>query len=183
MSPELRDWQLRDRFLEMHSRWFSLIGEHLEDTEGRVLEYWRVEKADSVIILPIQGDRILLPQPSYRPGIGKVTLDFPGGRVPPDATPETAALTTLERELGIDANYVTRLISLNEEAWAVNSSFSNQKLYGFVALISDDLPGLKELIAARYPATGIGVLDLLQKLDCLQCRAVLQTWWLTRSLF
>ena len=66
-------WQVQDRFLEINSRWLTLIGEHLQDDRGEVLEYWRIEKADSVIVLPIQRDRILMPKPSYRAGIGQIT--------------------------------------------------------------------------------------------------------------
>jgi hypothetical protein len=77
-------WQVQDRFLELHSRWVTLIAEHWQDAQGQRLEYWRIEKADSVIVLPIQKDalaqpQILLPPASYRPGVGRVTLDFPGG--------------------------------------------------------------------------------------------------------
>ncbi|WP_228040136.1 hypothetical protein [Nodosilinea sp. LEGE 07088] len=43
-----------------------------------MLEYWRVEKADSVIILPLQNQRLILPPHTYRPGMGKLTLDFQG---------------------------------------------------------------------------------------------------------
>jgi len=64
-------WKVQDRFLEINSRWLNLIGEHLQDDHGEVLEYWRIEKADSVIVLPIQSDRILIPKPSYRAGIGR----------------------------------------------------------------------------------------------------------------
>jgi len=49
--------RILNRFVEMRSRWLTVIGENLEDDQGQILEYWRVEKADSVIILPIQGDR------------------------------------------------------------------------------------------------------------------------------
>jgi hypothetical protein len=79
-NPE-NSWQVCDRFLALHSRWMTLIGEHLQAPWGQILEHWRIEKADSVIVLPIQGDSILLPSPNYRPGIGQTTLDFPGGRV------------------------------------------------------------------------------------------------------
>jgi hypothetical protein len=49
-------WRIQDRFLELHSRWMTLIGEHLQDHRGEILKYWRIEKADSVIVLPIQTD-------------------------------------------------------------------------------------------------------------------------------
>ncbi len=86
-------WQIQDCFLEFHSRWLTLIGEHWLDTQGQALEYWRIEKTDSVIVLPIQVDdlaqpHILLPPASFRPGVGQVTLDFPGGRRLTEQTPE-----------------------------------------------------------------------------------------------
>lgn len=170
-----RSWPVNDRFLELRSRWMTLIGEHLQDDRGQLLEYWRVEKADSVIVLPVQNSMILLPAPSYRPGLGQITLDFPGGRISEGQDHREAALMTLKRELGIEATAVTRLTPLNSEGWAVNSSFSNQKLYGFTADI-DGGPSTSELLT--YPANSIGVSDLLKSLTCLQCRAVLLEWWL-----
>ncbi len=169
-------WQVQDRFLEIHSRWMSLIGEHLQDPQGQILEYWRIEKADSAIVLPIQGDRILLPSASYRPGVGKITLDFPGGRVSEGQNPELAAIATLKRELGIEAAAIAQLIPLNTEGWLVNSSFSNQKLYGFVAQIKDITKLVPELVAVTYALTSDGVQNLLEKITCLQCRAVLLEW-------
>jgi hypothetical protein len=117
-------WQVQDRFLEINSRWLTLIGEHLQDDRGEVLEYWRIEKADSVIVLPIQSDRILMPKPSYRAGIGQITLDLSGGRVPTGESPQIAAIATLKRELGIEASAIAQLIPLNNEGWAVNSSLA-----------------------------------------------------------
>ncbi|MBE9182350.1 NUDIX domain-containing protein [Oculatella sp. LEGE 06141] len=174
-------WQVRDRFLEMHSRWMTLIGEDLQDQQGEILEYWRIEKADSVIVLPIQNDQFLLPLPSYRPGVGQVILDFPGGRVPETQTPEQAAIAILKRELGIEATSVTQLLPLNKEGWAVNSSFSNQSLYGFVAHLNnvENIKQYSEQGFITYPVTPLGVQDLLQRFTCLQCRAVLLEWWLT----
>ncbi|PSB17289.1 NUDIX domain-containing protein [Phormidesmis priestleyi ULC007] len=170
-------WQVHDRFLELHSRWMTLIGEHLQDHQGEILAYWRIEKADSVIVLPIQDGQILLPPPSYRPGVGQVTLDFPGGRVSEGQTLAQAAIATLKRELGIEAANITQLIPLNTQGWAVNSSFSNQKLYGFVAHI-DNTKLRSELVAVTYSVTLAEVQDLLQNLTCVQCRAVFLEWWL-----
>lgn len=167
-------WTVSDRFLELHSRWLTLIGEHLQDDRGQILEYWRVEKADSVIVLPIHLDRLLLPQPIYRPGIGQPTLDFPGGRIAAGQSVEQAAITTLQRELGIEATEISQVIGLNPEGWAVNSSFSNQRLFGIVASIVASAPLPPDVIT--YPATEEGVNLLLEILTCLQCRAVLLQW-------
>lgn len=173
-------WQVNDRFLELRSRWFTLIGEHLQDHRGQILEYWRVEKDDSVIILPISNHQILLPPPSYRPGLGQVTLDLPGGRVPSGTDPREAALTTLTRELGVKSGSIADLTPLNNEGWPVNSSFSNQKLHAFTARI----PVLEtplESVILKYSSDPAGVRDLLRDLTCLQCRAVLLEWWLGRD--
>ncbi|TRV46422.1 MAG: NUDIX hydrolase [Microcystis panniformis Mp_MB_F_20051200_S9] len=177
-QPSGQPWPVNDRFLELRSQWMTLIGEHLQDDRGQLLEYWRVEKADSVIVLPIQNSMIRLPDPSYRPGLGQTTLDFPGGRISEGQDHHEAALMTLKRELGIEATAVTRLTPLNSTGWSVNSSFSNQKLYGFIADIDG---GLSTSEVLTYPANSIGVSDLLKSLTCLQCRSVLLEWWLNQT--
>jgi hypothetical protein len=164
-----------DQFLEIHSRWITLIGEHLEDTDGKILEYWRVEKADSLIVLPIQNQQLLLPPPMYRPGIGRGTWDFPGGRVPAGREHTAVATKILQRELGIEDSTITQLTPLNTEGWPVNSSFSNQCLYGFVAQLNSEIR--PNTLGRTYPATPEGIEELLQILTCLQCRTVLLAWW------
>jgi hypothetical protein len=173
MQPDT-GWTVSDRFVELHCRWLTLIGEHLQDHQGQVLEYWRIEKANSVIVLPIQADRLLIPTPSYRPGVGLVTLDFPGGRIAAEQSVEQAAIAALQRELGIDATAINQLIPLNMAGWAVNSSFSNQRLYGMVAHIAVSTQLASNI--TTYPIAQDGVNQLLQTLTCLQCRAVLLEW-------
>ena len=85
-------------------------------------------------------------------------------------------ISTLRRELGIEASAITQLIPLNTEGWAVNSSFSNQKLYGFVAYIEKMTKLSYELVAVTYPLTSEGVQKLLEEITCLQCRTVLLEW-------
>lgn len=171
------DWQSLERFVEIRSPWLTLIGEKLQDEQQQILDYWRVEKADSVVIIAMQKNRFLLPKPSYRPGLGRATLDFPGGRVLPEQTTVDAVSQILRRELGIEESDVTSLNPLNQTGWAINSSFSNQKLYGFVAEISSETTvNPEKLTPTTYPTTAIGVNNLLRDLTCLQCRAVLLEW-------
>ncbi|HAT13887.1 MAG TPA: NUDIX hydrolase, partial [Microcoleaceae bacterium UBA11344] len=68
-ATKTSQWKTLDRLVEINSHWVKLIAEHLENTEGKVIEYWRVERADSVVILTIQNDKLLFPVPMYRPGI------------------------------------------------------------------------------------------------------------------
>ena len=169
-------WRTLERFLELNTRWLSLIGEKLENNRQEILDYWRVEKADSVVIITIQNNQIILPNSSYRPGVKQVTLDFPGGRVNQGLSPKNAALETLRRELGINEFDLVSLNPLNQVGWAINSSFSNQKLYGFVAEISPQIIVNSKQIEKIYPKTSEGINNLLKDLKCLQCRAVLQEW-------
>ncbi len=174
-SPD--DWQTLERFVEIRSSWLTLIGEKLQDEQQRILDYWRVEKADSVVIVTIQSDRFLLPKPAYRPGVGKTTLDFPGGRVLPKQTTVEAAQIILQRELGIKESDIISLKPLNQTGWAINSSFSNQKLFGLVAEIdSQTVVNPEKLTSITYLNTASGINNLLQDLTCLQCRAVLLEW-------
>jgi len=166
-------WQILDRFVEIRSPWVTFIGEHLQDDTGKILDYWRVEKEDSVIIIPIQNQQFLFPIPMYRPGVGEKTLDFPGGRVPTGKTPLEVAPIILKRELGITENAIECLSPINKEGWAINSSFSNQKLYGFVTKISQDFAMNPELLGTMYRTSQDGISTLLNKLTCLQCRSLL----------
>ena len=163
----------RDRFANLSTPWFTLIGEHIQ-ADDKVLDYWRIEKADSVIVLPVQANQLLLPPAVYRPGIGSETLDFPGGRCPKEQAPAEAAQQILARELGIDVGATQSLMALNEQGWAINSSFSNQRLYGFVAQLHSG-PVPKQDRAYAIDRTGIA--RLLLELTCLQCRMVLLEWW------
>lgn len=170
-------WKTHDRLVTVDSPWVKLICDRLEDNTGKHLDYWRVEKADSAIVLPLQGDRLLLPKPTYRPGIGRETLDFPGGRVPDKQTPEKAIASILDRELGILPAAIQKLTPINTEGWLVNSSFSNQKLYGFVANINPDAVIDSELLGSTHSTTPQEIRSLLQQLICLQCRALLLEWY------
>lgn len=76
-----QDWQVCNRILELRSQWLTLFSEHWQTGQGQQLEYWRVEKADSVIVLPVLNQQLILAPPMYRPGVQTQTLDFPGGRV------------------------------------------------------------------------------------------------------
>ena len=169
-------WKILDRIVEINSHWVKLIAEHLENTEGQILEYWRVERADSVIVLTIQDNNLLFPAPMYRPGIGETMLDFPGGRVPAGETPAATVPSIIKKELGVTEDAIARIQPINAIGWAINSSFSNQKLYGFVAQLHPTARVNPERIGAQYLARPEGIHELLKALTCLQCRALLLEW-------
>lgn len=171
-----QNWKILNSLVRISSGWVTLIGERLEDNQGQVVDYWRVEKADSVVIVTLQGENLILPVPQYRPGVQSVTLDFPGGRVSQEGSPLEAVPKILERELGIGEQGILKVQLLNEKGWLINSSFSNQRLYGCVAQIDPKITIESDRLGAVYPHTPEGVHQLDQDLICLQCRAVLQEW-------
>ena len=157
-------------------KWVTLVGERWLCDKGKELEYWRVEKADSVIVLPIQSERIFCVKPTFRPGVRRCTLDLPGGRLPDGKQPRDVVPFLLERELGVPERAIRSAVALNTQKWIVNSSFSNQGLWGFVAEIDDAFPIPGTYLGASEKVDEPGLTALLDKLDCLQCRAVVFEW-------
>lgn len=171
-------WTRTGSIVTISSPWLTIYGERWLDERGRALDYWRVEKAHSVVVLPVRAGQIILPPPQFRPGVGRATLDLPGGRLPEGASVAAAAAAILERELGLAPADITALAPLNEQGWIVNSSFSSQLLYGVVATLAEDAPLAPERAHRAVPCTPAGVAALLRELECLQCRAVLQDYLL-----
>jgi hypothetical protein len=158
--------------MDLQTPWLRLVGERLQTSEQQTVDYWRAEKADSAIVLPIWREQIVLPPAVYRPGLGQATLDLPGGRVAAGQDPADAAQAILQRELGVEAAGIVTLERLNTEGWPVNSSFSNQRLFGFQATLTDtDYPFPPG--SQSFPFTPDGLRQLLQQIACLQCRAVI----------
>jgi hypothetical protein len=170
-------WKLTDEFVRLGSKWVTLIGERWLSDKGRELEYWRVEKVDSVIVLPIQAGRIFCGKPSFRVGIHRSTLDFPGGRLPEGMLPENVVPVILENELAIPSAAIRNALALNHAKWNVNSSFSNQGLWGFVVEIDEAFTIPESHVGTSVMANDNGISELLSQLDCLQCRTVLLEWW------
>lgn len=174
------DWICERPIVTIDSPWVKLLAERWIDDQGQVLDYWRVEKAHSVIVLPLHQGKLLLPPPQFRPGVGYATLDFPGGRLPAGMTPVEVAPRLLQKELGVAPDALASVTPLNETGWIINSSFSNQLLYGVIATLHAAAEVNPALLAEVVPCDRQGITYLLQKLDCLQCRAVLQEFYLQK---
>ena len=79
-GKEDEHWDLVESFVRVGSRWVTLIGERWRCDKGKILEYWRVEKADSVIVLPLQGKHISARKTTSAGG-GATNLGFSGWKV------------------------------------------------------------------------------------------------------
>ncbi len=170
------NWVKLAELVRIDSPWVSLIAERWHAADEEVIDYWRAERADSVIVLPLQNGAIHCAPPMFRPGIGRATLDLPGGRLRVGAEPAEMVPDLLNRELGVLPAAICELVPLNDHKWLVNSSFSNQGLWAFTAEIDAGFPIPPERKGATVKADIAGIDELLDRLDCLQCRAVLLEW-------
>lgn len=192
----LQYWETIGTITTISSPWLTIYCERLlrhnnnnsddddDDNAQELLDYWRVETEHSAVIVTMQGNEFVLPKPQYRPGVGCVTLDFPGGRIPAKVTTvadmQAAVVPQIvQRELGIgdddENNFIQDVWSVSgPSGWIINSSFSNQRLYGFVVVLRDDVE-LHNVHERRYNPTNRADMEALMKKDllCLQCRHVL----------
>ena len=173
---KLKKWKVISQFTKIDSPWLTLFGENLETNKHETLEYWRVEKPNGIIAITIQNNKIILPKLMYRPGVGKYTLDFCGGRFD-NKNIDSSATEIVKRELGIDDKTpLTKIERINKKPWQVDSSFTNVYIFGLVAYIKPDVVIKNESIHSSYDLTNQGINKLLDKLTCLQCRAMLLEW-------
>lgn len=156
-----------DRTVIASSKWVTFYKDRIVSNGGYDLEYWCVERSDSVIVLVRQGNVFLLPDMQYRPGIDRQTLDFPGGRID-EKSPEEAALLTVSREFQLERSLLPAPKLITPKPLFVDSAFSDQKVYGFYLELPEKLP---VPMAHRYTSE-----VLLSELGCLQCKAILLEW-------
>lgn len=173
-------WKFLNPIATFTTPWLTLIGERLLDEQGKALDYWRIETDDSVIVIPVQGETLIIAGPYYRHGIQQETLDFPGGRRSKKTPLNEAALGIIERELGIDKKDVISIDAINTQGWPVNSSFSNQLLYGFAARLDPEALFAPEFNVEKVPLKNVK--GMLERLDCLQCRSVLLEWMFQNNM-
>jgi len=159
----MTDWKRLSECVRVASQWVTLVGERWLCDKGQELEYWRVEKADSVIVLPRPGICSVLRRPFGPASVEPRWISRAAGCRPArrrgTPSPKEVVPFLLQRELGV-----------------VPEAFSNQGLWAFVAEIDEAFAIPQDMIGVKAPADAAGVAALLSQLDCLQCRAVLREW-------
>lgn len=172
----MTDWTRPSEFVRVASEWVPLVGERWLCDKGKGLEYRQVEREDSVILLPVQADHVLGGAPTFRPGVGRATLDFPSCGLPQGRTRDDIVPILLAWELAITANAITRIDPLNSKKSNINSFLSSQGLWAFVAEIEESFSSPEGLIGARAKTDSAGLAQLKGNLDRLQCRSALLEW-------
>ena len=181
-------WTYMSEIARIQSPWITIVAEHFQNEKHVPIDYWRIERPDSVIVIVLHNEMLLFPKAQYRPGINETTLDFCGGRVPPgmEGDPVRAVPGIVERELGFhmkqeeeNIKYEVTSLNTNCDGWPVDSSVSSQRLFGFLVNIRDDVEldekSLHERKVNVNNATDVSLL-FSQDLKCLQCRSLLMEW-------
>lgn len=141
--------------------------------DGRkVPEYYIVSRQDSAVCVCRVGDSFLLVR-QYRPGIRKVTVCHPGGRLEgSDVSPTKGALRELFEETGLRARNVRRLGS-----FAQIPAVETGRVHLFVVECEPDsvaepcFDATEAISTLVVKADGLGTLISSGKMDCLACVA------------
>jgi ADP-ribose pyrophosphatase len=127
MSP--KPWKVLSSRVNDSFRIFNLrIDRALSPRTDRAHDFYILESADWVNVIPIttQDEIILIRQ--YRHGTRDVTLEIPGGIVEPEDTPKDAARRELLEETGFKEEEMVLLGSVNP-----NPAFLTNRCYTYVA--------------------------------------------------
>ncbi len=170
-------YTVEKKIIEINTNWVKIVGEQVWDKKkGQFLDYWRIEKDNSLIVIPLFKNQFVLPDLVYRHAINRSTYDFPGGRIPHGSDIQLETIKILKREIGISQDNIHDIKQLNSEGWPINSAFSNQELFCTVATMSESI-NVRELKNIElFPCSKKGIMGLRKKLLCLQCRAALLEW-------
>ena len=71
-----KPWKCIERITTISSQWVTVYLERWKDSNDKALDYWRAERPDSVIVIPIHRERILLARSTYRVGVGDDLLSI-----------------------------------------------------------------------------------------------------------
>ncbi|MEB3774519.1 MAG: NUDIX hydrolase [Desulfurococcales archaeon] len=113
--------------VECRGRRVSFQASVEELPNGRRVLVDRVRFPDSVAVLPVDGDRVLLVK-QYRPAIGEWTLEAPAGTIKEGEAPEEAARRELAEEAGMDAG---ELVKVGEGY--VSPGYSTEYMHLYIA--------------------------------------------------
>ncbi len=119
----MRPWRRTGNRTVHRDRWVHLRAEAWETGAGAVLDPWyMLDWADWVNVVALTPDGRLVLVRQFRPGLGGMTLELPGGIVEPgEADPVAAARREFTEETGYDAPAFRLVATLrNDPAHAGN---------------------------------------------------------------
>jgi 8-oxo-dGTP pyrophosphatase MutT (NUDIX family) len=126
---KLKPWTLISTLKNSSFRIFDLrIDRARSPRTDEVHEFYILESADWVNVIPLTPDHRIVLIRQYRHGIGDITLEIPGGIVEHGDTPEEAARRELREETGFCETEMVPLGHVHP-----NPAFLNNRCHTFVA--------------------------------------------------
>jgi ADP-ribose pyrophosphatase len=125
-----KHWERLSSFLDKSYRVFGLRTDRARSPRtGRVHDFFIMETAPWVNIIPVTADEQVVLVRQYRHGTRDVTLEIPGGLVEQQDTPEEAARRELREETGYESDEWILLGSVHP-----NPAIQNNLCYTYLAL-------------------------------------------------
>lgn len=180
-------WQTIDQSIVFDTPWFKIRKQRMVAPSGKELDYYIHDTNDSVICVCISDGNKLLIERQYRPPVGRISVDYPAGRMEQDdATTESAMRRELQEETGFTARTIQKLGVIDKEP-----AFSTSRMHVFLAqgsIDSDATPEETEQIEIEFVSPK-EILDLIAtgKMGCAFCvsatfMAFRQLGWLELKL-
>lgn len=162
-------WTERGREVVFETPYFAIERRQLRPPGGAELDYFVHDAPDSALCVCVNDHREVLLEWQYRPAIGRVSVDYPAGRIEPDdANPAAAVLRELEEETGYRASSVRNLGIVDKDP-----GFSGSRMHLFLVeglTAGEHRPDESERIATRFvPETEVWELIASGQLSCAYC--------------
>ena len=122
------DWQQLDSTVVFRHPLFSLHSQKVRSPQtAAVHDALVIDSADWVTILPMTEDEMLVMIQQYRHGIGRITLEVPGGLIEPGEEPLKAAERELQEETGFSCKKASKIAEID-----ANPAIQNNKSHVFL---------------------------------------------------
>src|SRR6186713_1901532 len=100
-DSELGSWKTLSRELALQTPYFEIGKYAMQTANGTDATYYMHETDDAVICLCVTDDNTILIERQYRPPIGRISVDYPSGKMEKaDSSSAGAMVRELEEEVG-----------------------------------------------------------------------------------
>jgi len=112
----------------LHARSFSADLDEVDPGDGRAKRRLVVRHPSAVVIIPLIAPDQALVVTQYRYAMGRMSIEFPAGKIDPGETPEAAALRELTEETGYRAGVLQKL-----SVFAPSVGYSTEMIHIYLA--------------------------------------------------
>jgi ADP-ribose pyrophosphatase len=165
----LRPWDTLDSKIVFETPYFKIREEHMKTSRGAEVDYFFHDARDSAICVCVDDNNNVLIEKQYRPAVGKVSIDYPAGRMEADdKSTESLIRREAEEEAGLSISSIQKLGVIDKEP-----NFSSSRMHVYLA--KGTLSGPTHLEPTESIVTEFvspsAVLDLIAtgKMNCAFC--------------